>query len=298
MMTQLEIEAFLYITKYGSISAAADKLYVTQSALSRRIRSLETQLGYTLFSRGKGIRGIELTQEGRAFIPLAQQWIHLYQEAVSLTDFKENPILNVGSVLSVSTYLLPNALRNFLKHPQGFHLCFHNYHSVDAYAQMESGMIDVALVSDEMYSRTVTTAPAFQEPFVYVCGKDGQPADVMTPELLPPKKEIRLPWNPGYDIWHDRHFKPSIYPKVNLDQMSLLEDFLTEDNWAIVPLSVSARIRRQDVQIRPLENGPDDIMVYLLTLPSLTGMKKEMVEIFLELLDQELKYVSGIRSFL
>ncbi len=40
------------------------------------------------------------------------------------------------------------------------------------------------------------------------------------------------------------------------------------------------------------------MMIYHLTLPSLTGVKKEMVEIFLELLDQELKYVSGIRSFL
>lgn len=62
--------------------------------------------------------------------------------------------------------------------------------------------------------------------------------------------------------------------------MSLLEDFLIEDNWVIVPLSVSARIRRKDIQIRPLENGPDDMMVYHHTLPSLTGVKKEIVKIW------------------
>ena len=45
-MTFLEIEAFLNIVQYGSFSAAAEKLYVTQPALGRRIRALEEELGY------------------------------------------------------------------------------------------------------------------------------------------------------------------------------------------------------------------------------------------------------------
>ena len=44
-MTELEIEAFLAIVRTGSISAAAQKLYVTQPALSRRIHALEQELG-------------------------------------------------------------------------------------------------------------------------------------------------------------------------------------------------------------------------------------------------------------
>lgn len=48
-MTFLEIEAFLKIAQCGSFSAAAEKLYITQPALGRRIRALEEELGYSLF---------------------------------------------------------------------------------------------------------------------------------------------------------------------------------------------------------------------------------------------------------
>ena len=55
-MTFLEIEAFLKIAQCGSFSAAAEKLYITQPALGRRIRALEEELGYSLFIRNKGVR--------------------------------------------------------------------------------------------------------------------------------------------------------------------------------------------------------------------------------------------------
>lgn len=60
-LTQLEIEAFLNIVKYGSITKAAEVLYISQPALSRRIKSLENELQYELFIRQKGIRNIILT---------------------------------------------------------------------------------------------------------------------------------------------------------------------------------------------------------------------------------------------
>ena len=67
-MTFLEIEAFLKIAQCGSFSAAAEKLYITQPALGRRIRALEEELGYSLFIRNKGVRHVELTRQGRAFV--------------------------------------------------------------------------------------------------------------------------------------------------------------------------------------------------------------------------------------
>ena len=80
-MTKLEIEAFLTIIKCGSISVAADKLFVTQPALSRRIRALEEELGYELFERGRGIRNIKLTDQGEEFVMIAERFLRLYAEA-------------------------------------------------------------------------------------------------------------------------------------------------------------------------------------------------------------------------
>ncbi|MFR8164760.1 MAG: LysR family transcriptional regulator [Enterocloster sp.] len=79
-MTFLEIEAFLKITETGSFSAAAEALYVTQPALGRRIRAMEEELGYPLFVRGKGLRKVELTRQGHAFIGIAHRWQALWNE--------------------------------------------------------------------------------------------------------------------------------------------------------------------------------------------------------------------------
>ena len=64
-----------WIARLGSFTAAAERLYTTQPAISARIRDLESSLGMKLFNRAG--RGVELTIEGRDFLdqagPLLQQ---------------------------------------------------------------------------------------------------------------------------------------------------------------------------------------------------------------------------------
>lgn len=48
-MTNTQLEAFLTLCRYGNITQAAEHLFITQPALSRLIKSLESELGYTLF---------------------------------------------------------------------------------------------------------------------------------------------------------------------------------------------------------------------------------------------------------
>lgn len=64
-----------WIARLGSFTAAAERLYTTQPAVSARIRDLESSLGMKLFNRAG--RGVELTMEGRDFLdqvgPLLQQ---------------------------------------------------------------------------------------------------------------------------------------------------------------------------------------------------------------------------------
>lgn len=98
-MTFLEIEAFLKITETGSFSAAAEALYVTQPALGRRIRAMEEELGYPLFVRGKGLRKVELTRQGHAFIGIAHRWQALWnetREAALLAPSRNFYVASVG----------------------------------------------------------------------------------------------------------------------------------------------------------------------------------------------------------
>lgn len=71
-MDFLELQSFVTICDCQNITEAARHLYITQPALSRRIRDLETELGVTLFVRRS--KGIEITEAGT----------RLYQDAVGL----------------------------------------------------------------------------------------------------------------------------------------------------------------------------------------------------------------------
>ena len=73
------IRTFLEVAASGSFVQSADKLFVTQSAVSLRVRRLEDQLGHALFTRSKA--GAELTTEGRAFEGYALSLVRLWEEA-------------------------------------------------------------------------------------------------------------------------------------------------------------------------------------------------------------------------
>lgn len=73
------IKTFLEIAATGSFGAAAERLFVTQSAVSLRIQRLEESLGKALFTRSKA--GAELTPAGREFERYALSMIRLWEEA-------------------------------------------------------------------------------------------------------------------------------------------------------------------------------------------------------------------------
>ena len=79
-MNQNALEGFVKIVELNSFSAAAEALYLSQSALSQQIRTLEGQLGFELFQHVP--RRVLLTPAGQDFYPRARQMVELYHEAV------------------------------------------------------------------------------------------------------------------------------------------------------------------------------------------------------------------------
>ena len=80
-MTKADIEAFLAVARSGTLSKAAEKLYISHSTLSGRIGKLEEEFGTELFLRGKGQKRVELTKAGEAFLPYAVKFLDIWQEA-------------------------------------------------------------------------------------------------------------------------------------------------------------------------------------------------------------------------
>ena len=65
------IEAFVWVARLRSFTAAAEKLYTTQAAISARIATLEDEFGVKLFERDK--RTVALTHSGEELLEYAEQ---------------------------------------------------------------------------------------------------------------------------------------------------------------------------------------------------------------------------------
>jgi Transcriptional regulator len=118
-MDTQSLKAFIAVAEQKSFSAAAESLYLTQSAVSKRIKQLEEQLGTTLFDRHN--RTISLTEAGEALLPRAQHILDL----VSDTELElENISGDISGSLTLATshhiglHRLPPVLRKFVHaHP-------------------------------------------------------------------------------------------------------------------------------------------------------------------------------------
>jgi DNA-binding transcriptional LysR family regulator len=110
-----QLRAFLTIVRSGSLGLAAEALHVTQPALSRTIRRLESQLGVQLFERRS--TGMELTSYGHALLPhatvLSEEAAVAIEQINSLRGLGHG-MLRIGAVGSVALMVLPAVLERML----------------------------------------------------------------------------------------------------------------------------------------------------------------------------------------
>ena len=119
-MLLVNIEAFLEVARLGSVSRAADALYVTQPTLTARLHALERDVGSQLFIRAR--QGMRLTEAGHTFLPYAERVVRALGEgrrAIQEVGSGSAGRLQVAAAPAVSTYVLPEVLEQFVKvHPR------------------------------------------------------------------------------------------------------------------------------------------------------------------------------------
>ena len=115
-----QLEGFVEVARLGSVTRAANALYVTQPALTARLNALERALGTPLLVRRRG--GVRLTEAGRAFLPYAERALQAVAEGRQVLDELARGIAGhvaIGASPAVSTYALPSILKRFAEtHPE------------------------------------------------------------------------------------------------------------------------------------------------------------------------------------
>lgn len=119
-MDQQKLRLFLDLTETLNYTETAERNYMTQGNVSKKINALEKELQVPLFDRKN--RQIQLTEEGQLLLPAIRRIVEDYQAlADTLTDYREKKerVLTVHTIPTMPNYLAFNHLTAFLKqHPE------------------------------------------------------------------------------------------------------------------------------------------------------------------------------------
>jgi DNA-binding transcriptional LysR family regulator len=111
--------ALINVVEQGSFSKAAEAMAYSQSGISRMIKDLEDEWGFTLVERGK--RGVSLTSDGTAILPYVRRMVEDYkllQRQTEEISGLEKGLIRIGTMSSVAQNLLPDIISRFQKdHP-------------------------------------------------------------------------------------------------------------------------------------------------------------------------------------
>lgn len=145
-MTIQQVLYVLEIASRSSVSQAAQKLYLSQSALSQQLRRLEEELGYSLFARTAN--GLQLTPEGQRFCdqaaPVADRWGD-FCKSVQKRHRNEQLRLRLGIGSRVySNDLFSNVIEYFDARPE-IEVTFFTEAGLDVVDALRKGELDLAL---------------------------------------------------------------------------------------------------------------------------------------------------------
>jgi DNA-binding transcriptional LysR family regulator len=151
-------KVFYTVANSGSFSAAARKLYISQSAVSQSIRNLEESTGSILFVRGP--RSVKLTAVGEMLYGHVDQAYHLFKSAEG--KIREMQSFNLGEVKigvgdTILRYLLLPLLQKFIVEYPNIKIKIVNRTSPGIIDSIKSGAVDLGIVTMPVEDKDIET---------------------------------------------------------------------------------------------------------------------------------------------
>lgn len=160
---QRQLRAFCLAAQAGSISRAAERLYLSQPSVSLLIKGLEQDLGETLFER-RGPR-IELTGAGQILLetalPLVEGLEHLPELFAQRLGQAQAGALDIAAGESTILYLLADHVKAFTERYPQVNTHLHNVTGRDGMMLLRNGDVDFAIGSMVEVPADVTFVPIF-----------------------------------------------------------------------------------------------------------------------------------------
>lgn len=147
-MNLAAFEAFVKVMETSSISIAAEQLFITQPAVTKRIHSLEDYFGVKLFESAG--RGIQPTHAAHSLLPKVKTWLNKLGEIHHTLSHEQAQVqgrLKIGTSHHIGLHHLAEPLKKFVQHYPKVTLDVHFVDSEQAHEQVLAGELELAFLT-------------------------------------------------------------------------------------------------------------------------------------------------------
>lgn len=222
-MTIDDLYNFITLYQVRNISDAAVELNLTQSALSKRLKSLQTELGSTLIST-RNKRRLTITESGEVFFRYAQTITAQYQlmtnELAEYRDLKRG-IIHVGTVPVMAQYGLATQMSQFMQRYPQLNIRLEELEGATLLSKLQNQELDLGILRDvqsqQLNASQFATVNLADDTLITVLAADHPLAakSKLTMADLQPYEVVSL--NPGsgvYEKMGDRYQQAGFTPNI------------------------------------------------------------------------------------
>lgn len=164
------LRVFESVANNKSFTRAAEELSISQPAISKHIRELETQFGLCLFERTSGAN-VQITKEGEYFLRHVRRVLDAYRQMeyeMNLLTARHSGELRIGASTTISQYVLPPILAAFLKRFPQVKLNVISGNSFEIEKALTAKKIDLGLVEGVGKQSNIKYSPFLKDELVLV----------------------------------------------------------------------------------------------------------------------------------
>lgn len=292
MLDVRRLQIFVAVAQEGSFTAAAQRLFLTQSAVSQQMAALEREMGVSLLRRLA--RGVKLTPAGEV---LAARANGLFGEIASIEQevrtFGDGPVeIRLGAFATAGVELLPLALRAFRSRRPDVHVRLCSVPTDEATTRLRDGDIHVLLTweydfAPQPVDRSLTQLRLPDDPLRVVLPAGHRLAgeqQLRLADLAPDRWVVRVhraPYEEAYEtMCRIAGFEPEV--AFRADDYQALQGLVAAGMGVSMVPQLSLTAHRDDVVIRPLCTPTFARRVTAMTLPE--ARRADPVADFLEIL--------------
>lgn len=172
------VRAFLEVAEQGSFVAAADRLAISQPALTTTIIQMEDLLGVALFIRTT--RRVELTMIGAEFLPIARNIVSDFDlaiNAVHAAGERGSRQVNIAALPSLAITILPQAIKRFAEFQPGIKVHIKDDNAKGVHRQVRLGESNFGLTNQWEEDEHLVFTPVFQDRVGLVCHRNNDLAE-------------------------------------------------------------------------------------------------------------------------